>query len=76
MTTSGFLYTICFANYFFGNMNIAYYFFLNKGRLQIQGEKALTEYQSSKAKNVIPYRGMAGTAIGIGNCRQTIYFLP
>jgi len=38
-----------------------------KGRLQIQGEKALSTYnQSFKGQKIIPYRGMAGTALGIG----------
>jgi hypothetical protein len=38
-----------------------------KGRLQIQGEKALTTYnQSFKGQKMIPHRGMAGTGLGIG----------
>ncbi|CAG2176032.1 unnamed protein product, partial [Oppiella nova] len=44
---------------------ITYPLDLIKGRLQIQGEKALTQYESVKGQRVIAHRGMAGTALGI-----------
>ncbi|CAG2117179.1 unnamed protein product, partial [Medioppia subpectinata] len=45
---------------------ITYPLDLIKGRLQIQGEKALTNYESFKGhQRAIAHRGMAGTALGI-----------
>ena len=38
-----------------------------EGRLQIQGEKALTQYNRNlKGQKVLAHRGMAATAVGIG----------
>lgn len=44
---------------------ITYPLDLIKGRLQIQGEMALDAHHSSKAKVLLPNRGMVGTAVGI-----------